>query len=194
MGFQNRVPCIICTKPRKPTDIVDACGACNGTACVKCLNKWYSVTTIGNLVDKAHITCPFCKTVPITAIIEKYNKVVTPLIYELKIDEAFYYGWCKQCMQIKLYIKKTCIGNSPNFMGKFNCDDCKKSIVKNLIAKECPKCKVMIEKTGGCNHLNCSNCKIHFCFDCQFMSESSADVTIHMANFHGTYGEGQFVN
>jgi hypothetical protein len=30
----------------------------------------------------------------------------------------------------------------------------------------CPKCKVRIEKDGGCDHMTCSQCSFQFCFQC----------------------------
>jgi len=30
----------------------------------------------------------------------------------------------------------------------------------------CPVCLVPIEKNGGCHHMNCTNCGVHFCWDC----------------------------
>ena len=30
----------------------------------------------------------------------------------------------------------------------------------------CPACSVPIEKDGGCHHMNCTNCGVHFCWDC----------------------------
>jgi len=32
--------------------------------------------------------------------------------------------------------------------------------------KDCPKCHVCIEKSGGCNHMQCTKCKHDFCWMC----------------------------
>jgi ariadne-2 len=32
--------------------------------------------------------------------------------------------------------------------------------------KDCPKCNICIEKNGGCNHMQCYNCKHDFCWMC----------------------------
>ncbi|XP_011151158.1 potential E3 ubiquitin-protein ligase ariadne-2 [Harpegnathos saltator] len=32
--------------------------------------------------------------------------------------------------------------------------------------KDCPKCHICIEKNGGCNHMQCYNCKHDFCWMC----------------------------
>jgi hypothetical protein len=32
--------------------------------------------------------------------------------------------------------------------------------------KPCPSCNVRIEKNGGCQHMNCRECQVHFCWTC----------------------------
>jgi len=39
----------------------------------------------------------------------------------------------------------------------------------------CPSCKVPIIKDGGCWHMTCANCHIHFCWGC--MHEYSGNGT-----------------
>lgn len=46
------------------------------------------------------------------------------------------------------------IGNESNMWISFN-------------TKQCPKCHMRIEKTGGCNHMVCSSCKYEFCWICE---------------------------
>lgn len=33
-------------------------------------------------------------------------------------------------------------------------------------AERCPKCKVFIQRTAGCDHMTCSHCDTHFCYKC----------------------------
>lgn len=33
--------------------------------------------------------------------------------------------------------------------------------------KKCPHCNVPTEKTGGCNHITCTNCSNHWCYLCR---------------------------
>ena len=85
-----------------------------------------------------------------------------------------------------------------NAHGEFTCEDAKnrkgakkeeekKSMeLLRSIAKNCPACGTAIQKSGGCNHMVCFNCKIHFCWKCmQFKSKESKPVYDHMSQKHG---------
>jgi E3 ubiquitin-protein ligase RNF14 len=39
-------------------------------------------------------------------------------------------------------------------------------------SKPCPSCGVRIEKNGGCQHMNCRQCRIHFCWVCGWYASS----------------------
>ncbi|KAH9941227.1 uncharacterized protein BXZ73DRAFT_75186 [Epithele typhae] len=54
--------------------------------------------------------------------------------------------------------------------------------------KDCPKCKVPIEREAGCNHMTCARCKTHICWACLETFETSGEVYGHMRAIHGGIG------
>jgi len=54
--------------------------------------------------------------------------------------------------------------------------------------KQCPGCKIAIEKDEGCNHMTCAACKTHLCWVCLKTFKSVDDVYPHMRHAHGGIG------
>lgn len=52
--------------------------------------------------------------------------------------------------------------------------------------KQCPFCKVWIEKNGGCNHMTCHHCSGEFCWKCQKLYKGHRNCTDSM-NVHRPY-------
>jgi len=50
--------------------------------------------------------------------------------------------------------------------------------------KKCPQCSVWIEKSEGCNHMECNRCHTHFCWRCMGVF-SQGEIYQHMNSAHG---------
>ena len=59
----------------------------------------------------------------------------------------------------------------------------------NENVKKCPKCDILIEKNGGCNHMNCPKCDAHICWTCMGMF-TAGDIYDHMELVHGGMMDG----
>ncbi len=72
--------------------------------------------------------------------------------------------FCFKCLNVDHY-PATCsiIGN---WLSKCNKDSQNALWLMNN-TKNCPKCKLSIEKNDGCNHMTCMNCKHQFCWLCK---------------------------
>ena len=54
----------------------------------------------------------------------------------------------------------------------------------------CPNCKAPIEKTYGCNHMECGGCRIHICWFCMKTFRRGEDTYAHMGTEHGNIDLG----
>ena len=54
--------------------------------------------------------------------------------------------------------------------------------------KRCPKCSSPIEKTFGCNHVPCRQCRAHICWFCLDYFGSNGECYDHMSVEHGNFG------
>ena len=54
--------------------------------------------------------------------------------------------------------------------------------------KRCPRCSAPIEKTFGCNHVACTQCKVHICWFCLDYFWSDIECYDHMSERHRGFG------
>jgi predicted RNA-binding Zn-ribbon protein involved in translation (DUF1610 family) len=55
--------------------------------------------------------------------------------------------------------------------------------------RDCPSCSMPIEKTEGCNHMECASCGTHMCWKCMKTFKSGPEVYGHMTEQHnGDWG------
>jgi hypothetical protein len=50
--------------------------------------------------------------------------------------------------------------------------------------KKCPKCKTVLDKFYGCNHMTCSRCGHEFCWICLQPFKKGDSISDHFKNFH----------
>jgi len=53
--------------------------------------------------------------------------------------------------------------------------------------KDCPACEMAIEKTYGCNHMECMACGIHICWTCMQTFNTGPETYGHMERIHGSF-------
>ncbi|KJA21517.1 hypothetical protein HYPSUDRAFT_67648 [Hypholoma sublateritium FD-334 SS-4] len=56
--------------------------------------------------------------------------------------------------------------------------------------KQCPSCRMGIEKEAGCNHMVCTMCHTHICWVCSKTFPNGDGIYKHMHAVHGDFGLG----
>ena len=57
--------------------------------------------------------------------------------------------------------------------------------------RDCPNCATPIQKSEGCNHMECRSCRAHICWHCMKVFQRGPEVYEHMNNDHrGDWGLG----
>ncbi|KAI6021198.1 hypothetical protein EDC04DRAFT_3118055 [Pisolithus marmoratus] len=54
--------------------------------------------------------------------------------------------------------------------------------------KDCPVCRVPIERSEGCNHMTCTRCQSHICWECLAVFPRGEGIYDHMRHKHGGIG------
>lgn len=58
----------------------------------------------------------------------------------------------------------------------------------NNDVKDCPVCRVPIERSEGCNHMTCIRCQSHICWECLAVFPRGEGIYDHMRHKHGGIG------
>ncbi|GKT96961.1 ariadne ring protein [Colletotrichum tofieldiae] len=64
-------------------------------------------------------------------------------------------------------------------------DDANAELRKALNIKGCPRCETFLERTEGCNHVECGGCHTHICWVCMGHYPESLACYEHMRDTHG---------
>lgn len=189
--------CMICFEEFILDKLSSICGqmrnGCKIEACRKCLNTWYNQVAPGRVCQPAQLVCCYCKRVPKIKIVRQCNRQLCTLMNTMDVtafDPSYIYAWCVKCYVIKQAMPREC-GREHQEIIDFKCADC--LTTHHIFTKECPKCKVVTEKYGGCNHIACENvlnngtrCDAHWCWICGALS-SETEIYIHLSTAHGGY-------
>ncbi|KAJ7485763.1 hypothetical protein FB451DRAFT_1027677, partial [Mycena latifolia] len=118
-----------------------------------------------------HIECPRCHE---GALIERESPLIITCVFP-----RCRAVWCRRCSTLVQgdTRRHTCDGQA-------EMDD----LVNRSGWKRCPTCSMAIEKTGGCNHITCTQngCRTHFCYHCgRLIMRGNNPLQIHEAlNWH----------
>jgi hypothetical protein len=192
--------CSLCFDDKIPiARLRDACGHCTHRCCEDCLKSWYVQNQPGKLFLEARARCPFCRSFPVFDVMRFMNREIYAIrardetISKRGLRSDMYYAWCIQCYRIREAMPRRCAMGSIPDLKKFICEMCIEnklgfenlenaksalSILPN--SRTCPKCKNLVLKTSGCDHIICV-CGAHWCFRCESMFQDAASTYEHMA-------------
>ncbi len=109
-----------------------------------------------------------------------------PNVYRIRADGSIFF--CSACL---MPICATCNVISHDDMScaefKYLSSEGNKAFEawkKENDVRNCPKCSSPIEKSFGCNHMECLHCKAHICWFCMDVFDQSSECYRHMHSVH----------
>jgi len=165
-----------------------------------------------------HYVCPVCRNTISTNYLQYFMRGNEDFLHRLDIEciksalgeeEFITCPICSSCYhkdgQNNL-IQAVCPSCNKTFCTKcqvawhvnLKCEEYQKQNVNpellNLIQsknwKRCPHCKEGVEKSSGCNHMKCIQCKTEFCYIC---GEKISSTASHFTNNHAMFTEDDVV-
>ncbi|KAI0133805.1 hypothetical protein BJ170DRAFT_175738 [Xylariales sp. AK1849] len=188
--------CSLCFSDFKKADLRSACGrsGCLQKICTGCQEQWYGINARGRSINIAALFCPFCRRQPAPRAVPHYDIVFLGNLRGAVEDNSWIYAWCNDCGFAKRFVERMCAQGAPPEVSEWECEECadnsRQAPVERKKIRHCPGCDVATEKTGGCNHIECT-CGTHWCFDCGEKALNGPQVYRHMSERHGgIYGGG----
>ena len=172
--------CGVCSIYLDFTEFKVSCHNCFNKVCISCHKNHYIEIKNGDVFPLSKLCCPFCRKMSHSYF--DFNE----LSESKDVDSFGNYGKCKYCLHYRK-LEETC--STENELSQYpNGYVCHKCVIPDQI-KKCPRCKVYIEKSIGCNHVTCKNdgkknygCNFEFCWIC-FIDWDK--VTNHQFHYDG---------
>ena len=194
--------CSLCFTAFNKRDVRPACGrkGCHQVICNACHRGWYGLNEQGRIINVAALSCPFCRRLPAASVISAYGLNLLGDL-RLAVQEAgeWVYAWCSDCGVARRYVERVCAAGAPPEVVQWRCEECVErrrvadgeleDAFSKLKIRHCPRCDVATEKISGCNHIQCTACKTHWCFFCG-KEFTSGEIYQHMNAEHGGIYDG----
>ncbi|KAG2452707.1 hypothetical protein HYH02_002939 [Chlamydomonas schloesseri] len=183
--------CGMCFGDVPKNRLMSVCGrrACGAVACGRCLDSWYGGPKPGANLLPAQLHCPFCIQRPAPKVAVRHNREACGLRGLGELEPGQHYAWCRVCYKAAVLAPRECMVEAPT-VTQWACSDCAglAGAPPAEAAKPCPGCGVHTQKDGGCNHITCSACAKHWCYECgAFSADEAGEVYEHMQEVHSGY-------
>jgi hypothetical protein len=131
---------------------------CGHNICRFCHDRQKQIISKGHILSEPSFKCHVCRTI-IKSLCDKRTKTFLAS-NTYGIPEGHMARSCLSCGVI--FTEKVGCGNTISMY-------CNKHRMDNNDYKTCPKCKVVIHRTSGCDHIKCTNCNTRWCWGCKYI-------------------------